>query len=146
MTIRFSAIASLLLALFMGGCSGLWGYDEYERYTQRSDSITMSAGNAKRVNAVTHMYDPWPPGVGDRQILADGVRMQRALDRYRRGAQPPDPMPKVDVEGLAPFGKDDVPTEPPGPEGSLSSLPKGSSVNVPVGGGGGSGRGGGGGY
>src|SRR5207244_1359274 len=91
--------------------SGLWGDDEFERYTQRTDAITMSAGDAKSVNAVTHMYDPWPPGVGDRQILADGVRMQRALERYRRGARPPDPLPAIGLEGQ-PIGAA-LATEPP---------------------------------
>jgi hypothetical protein len=109
---RFGTIASMLAALMVGGCSsGLWGDDEFERYSQRTDSITMSAGNAKSVNAVTHMHDPWPPGVGDRQILADGVRMQRALERYRRGARPPDPLPPIDLEGR-PIGTA-LQTEPP---------------------------------
>lgn len=110
MVLRFGYIASILAAGLLGGCSGLWGYDEFERYTQRTDAITMSAGDAKQVNAVTHAYDPWPPAVGDRQVLADGVRMQRAIDRYRRGARPPDPLPRVDVEGLSPIGAD-VPPE-----------------------------------
>jgi hypothetical protein len=129
MTTRFVAIALMLMAPILSGCSGLWGDDEFERYTQRTDAITMSAGDAKSVNAVTHMYDPWAPGVGDRQILADGVRMQRALERYRRGARPPDPLPAIDLEGR-PIGIN-VPVDP----GSLSSLPRGSSVTLPVGGG-----------
>jgi|SRR5271166_3015479 len=127
MTLRFGAIASILTALMLGGCSGLWGDDEFERYSQRTDSITMSAGDAKQVNAVTHMYDPWPPGVGDRQIVADGVRMQRALERYRRKARTPDELPPIEKESQ-PIG-DRLPPE----TGTLSSLPHGSSVNVPVG-------------
>jgi hypothetical protein len=111
MTVKFGAIASMLAALMVGACSGLWGNDEFERYTQRTDAITMSAGDAKQVNAVTHMYDPWPPGVGDRQIVADGVRMQRALERYRRGARPPDPLPDINLEGI-PIGTA-LPSEPP---------------------------------
>jgi hypothetical protein len=98
MTVRFATIGSILGTLMVAGCSGLWGDDEFERYTQRTDSITMSAGDAKEVNAVTHMYSPWPPGVGDRRIVADSAHMQRALERYRRGATPPDPMPTVGLE------------------------------------------------
>ena len=30
----------------VGGCSGLWGDDELLRYVQRTDRITMSAGDA----------------------------------------------------------------------------------------------------
>ncbi len=116
MAVRFGTIASMLAALSVGGCSGLWGDDEFERYTQRTDSITMSAGDAKQVNAVTHMYDPWPPGVGDRRIVADGVRMQRALERYRRGARPPDPLPEIGLE-TTPIGTGQ-PSEPPGGGGS----------------------------
>src|SRR5450759_120612 len=98
MTVRFGTIASILGALMVAGCSGLWGDDEFERYSQRTDSITMSAGDAKEVNAVAHMYSPWPPGVGDRRIVTDSAHMERALERYRRGATPPDPMPTVGLE------------------------------------------------
>ncbi len=101
--IRFGTIASILGALMVGGCSGLWGNDEAERYSQRVDSITMSAGDAKEVNAITQMYTPWPPGVGERQFAADGRRMENALERYRRGIRPPDPLPDVGLEG-APIG------------------------------------------
>jgi hypothetical protein len=93
MTVRFGTIASILGAFMVAGCSGLRGDDEFERYSQRTDAITMSAGDAKEVNAATHMYSPWPPGVGDRRIVADSAHMQRALERYRRGATPPDPLP-----------------------------------------------------
>ena len=30
------------------------------RHFHRSETITMSAGDAKRVNAVTHTIHPWP--------------------------------------------------------------------------------------
>ena len=105
MTVRFGTIASILSAFMVAGCSGLWGNDEFERYSQRTDSITMSAGDAQEVNAVTHMYHPWPPGVGDRRIVADSAHMQRALERYRRGARPPDPMPEVGSTDNGTFGE-----------------------------------------
>ena len=45
---------TVLLAVFtLGSCNGLAGNDEMDRYFQRSDSITLSAGDAKQVNAVT---------------------------------------------------------------------------------------------
>lgn len=113
MTVRSSTIIAILAALAVGGCSGLWGNDEFERYSQRTDAITMSAGDAKEVNAVTHTYHPWPPGVYDRQIVADGPRMQRALERYRRGLRPNDPMPDIPEPGKAFGGSELSPPEPP---------------------------------
>jgi hypothetical protein len=71
---------------------------------ERSDRITMSAGDAKEVNAVTHMYTPWPRGVSDRRIDTESVHMQRALNRYRRGAETPDPMPNVPQDYGLKFG------------------------------------------
>jgi hypothetical protein len=99
MTVRFGTIASILGALMVSGCSGLWGFDEFERYSQRVDQITMESGDAKEVNAITHMYHPWPPGVGERQFAADGRRMENALERYRRGVTPPDPLPDIGLGG-----------------------------------------------
>ena len=61
----------------------------------------MTSGDAKEVNAVTHMLTPWPRGVNDRRIVADGQRMQRALERYRRSARTPDPMPDVSLPDMA---------------------------------------------
>jgi hypothetical protein len=98
---KSGAIAVILRLLMFGGCfwwwecSGLWGDDEFQRYAQRTDRMTMTSGDAKEVNATTHMLTPWPPGVGDRRILADGQRMQGALDRYRKSIRTPDPMPDV---------------------------------------------------
>ena len=98
---KSDTIAVILRVVMFGGCwwwwecSGLWGDDEFQHYIQRTDRMTMSAGDAKEVNAVTHMNSPWPRGVGDRRIVTDSTHMQRALDRYRRGAEPPDPMPDV---------------------------------------------------
>src|SRR5215212_5692978 len=116
MTVRMRTIAAILAALSVAACSGLWGNDEFERYSQRTDTITMSAGNAKEVNAVTHTYHPWPPGVYDRQIVADGPRMQRALERYRRSARPNDPLPNIGLGGT-PLGTAaaSAPEPPPRP-------------------------------
>jgi hypothetical protein len=57
------------------------------------------------------MLTPWPPGVGDRRILADGARMQRAVERYHREGRPPDPLPDIGIGGT-PIGTT-LPTEPP---------------------------------
>ena len=44
MAARFVTSAALLAALLVGGCSGLWGDDQLDRYLQRTDRITLSAG------------------------------------------------------------------------------------------------------
>ena len=61
---------TVLLALVtIGSCNGLAGNDEMDRYFQRSDTLTLSAGDAKQANAVTHTINPWPSYVGDRRIV-----------------------------------------------------------------------------
>jgi hypothetical protein len=65
--------------------------------------ITPDGGNAKEVNAATHMYHPWPPGVYDRQIVTDSPRLQRALDRYRKGQRPYDTLPEI-TDSTLPIG------------------------------------------
>ena len=54
------------------------------QYIHRSDTITLSAGNAKDVNAATQVIDPWPRNVGNRRIPANGERMVGAVQRYQR--------------------------------------------------------------
>jgi hypothetical protein len=65
---------------------GCWA-GEYEspfdQYFERTDTITLSAGNAKEVNATIHTIDPWPRRVGNRRIPANGARMIGAIQRYR---------------------------------------------------------------
>jgi hypothetical protein len=107
MNTKHETLASIIRAILFGGCwwwsscSGLWGDDEFQHYIQRSDRMTMTSGDAKEVNAVTHMFTPWPRGVSDRRIVADGPHMQRALERYRRSARTPDPMPDVSLPDAA---------------------------------------------
>ena len=60
----------------------LGGNDEMDRYFQRSDTITLSAGDAKQANAVTHTINPWPRNVGDRRIATDARRVGGAVTRY----------------------------------------------------------------
>jgi len=98
-----------LLAVFtLGACNGLAGNDEMDRYFQRSDTITLSAGDAKQVNAVTHTIHPWPRGVGDRRIVVDAAKTELAIKRYRRGSQPFDPLPNfggtTPTQGHPPMG------------------------------------------
>jgi hypothetical protein len=91
---------TVLLAVFsLGACNGLAGNDEMDRYFQRSDTITLSAGDAKQVNAVTHTINPWPSYVGDRRIVAEAAKTRGAIVRYRSGTQPRDPLPAIGLPG-----------------------------------------------
>ena len=88
-------LLTVLTALSLGGCYGLAGDDEMSRYLQRSDSITMSAGDAKQVNAVTHTINPWPRYVGDRRIATDARRTSAAVQRYSTTTRPVDQLPDI---------------------------------------------------
>ncbi|MBR1200950.1 hypothetical protein JQ634_34460 [Bradyrhizobium sp. AUGA SZCCT0240] len=98
MRIRLLAIFAPLL---LGGCYGLAGHDEVDRYFQRSDTITMSAGDAKQVNAVTHTIHPWPRYVGDRRIAYDARRVGGAVTRYGNSQRPLDQLPNIEESGKA---------------------------------------------
>ena len=67
-------------------CSEAWAWDQdpAAQYFERKDTIVSGAGDARNVNAATHIIDPWPRYVGDRRIPANGERMSRAVERYRR--------------------------------------------------------------
>ena len=92
---------TVLLAVFtLGSCNGLAGDDEMDRYFQRSDTITLSAGDAKQANAVTHTINPWPSYVGDRRIVAEAAKTRGAIVRYRSGTQPRDPLPAIGLGGF----------------------------------------------
>ena len=58
-------------------------WDPVTQYIQRSDTITLSAGNAKNANAAIHVIDPWPRASANRRIPANGERMAGAYERYR---------------------------------------------------------------
>ena len=92
---------TVLLAVFtLGSCNGLAGNDEMDRYFQRSDTLTLSAGDAKQANAVTHTINPWPRNVGDRRIVVGAAKTGSAIGRYRSGTQPRDPLPAIGLAGL----------------------------------------------
>jgi hypothetical protein len=90
-----SRLLAILATLSLGGCYGLYGHDEVDRYFQRSDTITMSAGDAKQVNAVTHTIHPWPSYVGDRRIATDARRTGAAVTRYSTTTRPVDQLPDM---------------------------------------------------
>src|SRR5437763_17039696 len=77
-------LGSLLLAAALGGCSSGLYENPAAQYVARTDTVTLSAGNAKDVNAATHVIDPWPRNVKDRRISGNGERMVGAVQRYQR--------------------------------------------------------------
>ena len=79
------ALICIVAAVPLSGCYGLYGNDQLESYAQRKDTVTLSAGDAKEVNARTHMIAAWPRGVGDRTIPMAGARGVRAMECYRQG-------------------------------------------------------------
>ncbi|MBR0718476.1 hypothetical protein [Bradyrhizobium liaoningense] len=127
------AIRNLVLfaPILLGGCYGLAGHDEVDRYFQRSDTITMSAGNAKEVNAVTHTIHPWPRNVGDRRIAYDARRVGAAVTRYGKTQQPVDQLPDIG-DPTRQMGVRTTPTQNVNIEGLGAGSTAG--VSVPVGG------------
>jgi hypothetical protein len=102
---KFIPVAALLMLLSGGGCAPtnvvntaqIYNpVDSVQEYTQRSDKIALSAGNAQDVNTRIQEIDPWPRYVGDKQIAANGERMAGAVERYRdvsKLKQTPTPLP-----------------------------------------------------
>jgi|GraSoiStandDraft_16_1057320.scaffolds.fasta_scaffold500117_2 hypothetical protein len=122
-TTRIITIAVLLSSFAASGASA-WDQDPFAMYVQRSWSITLGAGDAKAVNAATHVIDPWPPYVGDRRIPGNGERLSRAVTRYKQGSyrQPAPPL-------FSPYG-------------ALIGITGGGGAGGGAGGGGGGGGGG----
>ena len=98
--------AALFALLSVGGCATYVVpthqiYDPVagvQEYTQRADTVTLSAGNAQDVNTRVQEIDPWPRYVGNKRIAADGQRMAGAVERYRdvsKQRQGPRPLPLV---------------------------------------------------
>jgi hypothetical protein len=76
MTTKLLRLLPLVVVLGAGlaGCS---------EYTDRRETIALSAGNAVATDKVTQMVDPWPTYSGDKNIAFNGQKMQTAVQRYR---------------------------------------------------------------
>jgi hypothetical protein len=97
------AFAVLVGGSLAGSGALAWDQDPIAMYFQRSDKITLGAGDAKAVNAATHIIDPWPRYVGNRRIPGNGDRLSRAVERYRQGSyrQPAPPLSPYPAGGYA---------------------------------------------
>jgi hypothetical protein len=81
--------AAAIMAVMLLGCGAAHAGEDFfddlfDVYVQRIDGVTASAGDAKAVNAATHVDNPWPPYVRDRRIPGDGERMAGAVERYKK--------------------------------------------------------------
>jgi hypothetical protein len=92
---------TLLTALATGLAGCMHAEDPVTQYVQRSDKITLSAGNAKSANAAIHIIDPWPRASADRRIPANGERMAGAHERYRN-VDKPSPRPILNPPNVTP--------------------------------------------
>jgi hypothetical protein len=100
---KLKAIAACAAAAaVLAGCSGGPPFDDpFTQYTQRTQTITLGAGDAKEANAAIHVIDPWPRYAYDTHIPGDGARMADAVERYQDVSK----LPKA-PKAIAPdFGK-----------------------------------------
>ena len=73
-----------MLCLTPSGCT------QYQnRYLERADTVTSSAGDALASNAAVQIPTSWPRYSNDTTIAMDGERIARAVARYREGEKQP---------------------------------------------------------
>jgi hypothetical protein len=75
------AVAAVLLAALVGGCSDL--------YWDRRDSVAFYSGDAPAANIAIQTIDPWPPEAANRRLSTNGELMQKAAERYRTNKTTP---------------------------------------------------------
>jgi hypothetical protein len=116
-------------------CSGAWAWDQdpAAQYFERKDTIVSGAGDARDVNAATHIIDPWPRYVGNRRIPANGERMTGAVERYRTNrpwATPCPITPTFDIQTslriLAPSVTGCANVDRPAPAAAPAAAPAGT--------------------
>jgi hypothetical protein len=97
-------IALTIIASTAAGCNRALPFDDpFEQNVARSQTVTLSAGNAAKSNEAMQIIDPWPRYVYDTRIPGDGQRLAAAVDRYKdvtqlsKAAKPITPL--YDVSG-----------------------------------------------
>src|SRR5258705_8897015 len=83
---RHIIILAAVVGSFASSGALAWDQDPFAMYFQRSDTVTLGAGNARDVNAATHVIDPWPRYVGNRHIPGNGERRRCPAHRYPNGS------------------------------------------------------------
>jgi hypothetical protein len=54
-------------------------------YLEHRDTVTLRAGDAQAWNRTVHTADPWPPHAMNNDIMGDGPRTARVIQRYSTG-------------------------------------------------------------
>ena len=62
--------------------------DPFSDYLQRSQGISMGAGNANDANQAIQTITPWPPYVGNPRIHIEGRRAVESIERMYRVPDP----------------------------------------------------------
>ena len=92
-------VLAALVASFTPSGASAWDQDPFAMYINRGDTVTLGAGNARDVNAATHVIDPWPRYVGNRNIPGNGERLGCAVERYRQGSYKSPAIPLIPSYG-----------------------------------------------
>lgn len=100
-TMKLGILVAFAVALAAGNAkAGDYDWEDiWSPYTQRTDKMTRTSGDASHVNAATHIDNPWPAHAHDRRIPGNAARMVGAIERYRNPLaagglqQPPIPAP-----------------------------------------------------
>jgi hypothetical protein len=80
----FSSASKRLAGITL--CAGLLvGCADADLYLDRRETVSLHAGDAVASNIIVQTVDPWPRVAGNRNIAANGDRMQAAGERYRTG-------------------------------------------------------------
>jgi hypothetical protein len=81
---------SSLCIMLLTVCLMLSACTQYQnRYLERGDTLTSSAGDAVASNAAVQIPIPWPRYSNNTTIAMDGERIARAVARYREGEKQP---------------------------------------------------------
>ena len=101
-------VPALLAAATLAGCA------DADFYFDRRDTISLHAGDAIASNIVVQTVDPWPRAAANRNIPANGDRMQAAGERYRTGKTTP-------LQGLGTSSVEFTPSQGGGGAGPAAS-------------------------
>jgi hypothetical protein len=83
-------VSSFPIILLPMVCLTLSACTQYQnRYVEREDTVTLSAGDAVASNAAVQIPTPWPRYSNDTTIAMDGERIARAVARYKEGEKQP---------------------------------------------------------
>ncbi len=78
--------------------------DFFGSYFHRTDTIAVGAGDAKNVNAMSEIVDPWPRNVRNRRLPANGARMTGAVQRYEDVRKLKEAPPTLPPESISATG------------------------------------------